>query len=168
MKTLLVLTATVAMTCQALAQVILRPGEGANLFTDPPDVSNPGIGSLGWTADPIKDVAWIQVSGPTEFAYVVRDTTGLVVTAMDDFVVPYGGGLMWQEGSNLPEQVWLRVYLSDEALAAGDPMGAYALRSQRFGFDRPGAGPFEVPEPAGMALLAGLALVGFSAWRRLA
>jgi len=166
MKTLLVVTATVALACQALAQVILRPGDSANLFTDPPDVSNPGLGSLGWTADPLKDVAWIQVSGATAFAYIVRDTTGLVVAPMDDFVVPYGGGLMWQEGSNLPEQVWLRVYLSDEALAAGDPIGAYASRSLGFGFDRPGAGPFEVPEPKHLALLVGVALAGFTAYRR--
>jgi hypothetical protein len=166
MKTLLVLTATVALACQAFAQVILRPGDSANLFTDPLDVSNPGLGSLGWTADPLKDVAWIQASGATAFAYIVRDSTGLVVTAMDDFVVPYGGGLAWQEESNLPEQVWLRVYLSDDVFGSGDPIGAYALRSQRFGFDRPGAEPFEVPEPKHLALLVGVALAGFAAYRR--
>lgn len=166
MKTLLIIALAVLALPMAQGQIILNPGEGANLFTDPPDVSNPGLGSLGWTADPIKDVAWIQVSGPTDFAYIVRDTTGLVVTPMDDFAVPSGGGMNWQEGSNLPEQVWLRVYLSDQALAAGDPVGTYALRSVRFGFDRPGAGPFEIPETGIGALIAGLGLLGFAAVRR--
>jgi hypothetical protein len=166
MKLFLIFTAAIALSFNALAQVILRPGDSANLFTDPPGASKAGLGSLGWTADPFKDVAWIQVSGPTAFAYVVRDTTGLIVTPMDDFIVAFSGGTMWQEGSNLPEQVWLRVYLTEDALGAGDQVGAYALRSQRFGFDRPGAGPFEVPEARHMALLAAVGLLGFAAFRR--
>ena len=138
MKTLPILIATLALSFTAFAQVILRPGEGGSVFTDPITSSNPGFGSLGWLSDPLKDVAWIQPTAPTAFAYIVRDTTGLVVTPMDDFVTPSGGGMNWQEGSNLPEQVWLRVYLTDDVLGAGDQVGAYALRSQRFGFDQAG------------------------------
>jgi hypothetical protein len=160
MKTLIL---ALSLTLTAAAQ-ILNPGDSATLFTDPPSSS---IGSLGWTRDPIKDVAWIQVSGATDFAYVVRDTTGLVVEPIDDYVVPFSGGSIWQEGADLPEQVWLRVYLSDERLLPGDPMGAYLLRSVRFGFDRPGAGPFEVPEPGHFALLAAVGLLGFAAYRWL-
>jgi hypothetical protein len=164
MKTFLLVLA-LALTAQA--QIILRPGDSANLPTDPPNFQPMGIGSLGWTRDPLKDTSWIQVSGATDFAYVVRDTTGLVVEPMDDFVQPFSGGLMWQEGADLPEQVWLRVYLSDERLLPGAPMGAYAMRSVRFGFDRPGAGPFEVPEPGHLALLAAVGLAGLACYRWL-
>lgn len=163
--TLLTLACACALTLTASAQ-ILHLGEGATLLTDPPDASPMGLGSIGWTWDPIKDVVWIQTEGAADFAYIVRDATGLVVTPMDDYIEPFGNGRIWQEGSVLPEQVWLRVYLSDDLLAAGDPMGDYLLRSVRFGFDRPGAGPFEVPEPGAWALIAGLGLVGFSLWRR--
>jgi hypothetical protein len=161
MKTLIL--TVLALALSASAQV-LNPGGSATLFTDPPSSS---IGSLGWTRDPIKDVAWIQVSGATDFAYVVRDTTGLVVEPIDDYVVPFSGGSIWQEGADLPEQVWLRVYLSDERLLPGDPMGAYAVRSVRFGFDRPGAAPFEVPEPRHFALLAAVGLAGLACYRWL-
>jgi hypothetical protein len=165
MRTSLIILLAASLALSASAQ-ILQPGDSATLFTDPPDSSIAGWGSLGWTADPIKDVAWFQPSPPTAFAYVVRNSTGLVVEPMDDFVVPFGGGMMWQEGSNLPEQVWLRVYLTDAVLAVGDPIGAYAVRSVRFGFDRPGAGPFEVPEPGTWGLIAALGLVGFGLVRR--
>jgi hypothetical protein len=165
MKTLLTITATLALG-YALSAQILRPGDSATLFSDPSSTV-PGFGSVAWVRDPVKDSVWVQVSGATRFAYVVRDTTGLVVEPIDDYVVPFGGGFMWQNGSDLPEQVWLRVVLSDAALAPGQPIGAWSVRSMPFGFDRPGAGPFEVPEPVNLVLLVGVALAGFAAYRNL-
>jgi hypothetical protein len=166
MKTPIVLAAILAVVWASCAQVILRPGESGTIFTAPVTSSTPGFGSLGWTRDPIKDVSWTQPTSPTAFAYIIRDTTGIVVTPLDDFVVPFGAGTMWQEGSDLPELVWLRVVLSNDPLAPGDTVRSYALRSGRFGFDRPGAGPFEVPEPKHIAVLVAVGLLGFAAYRK--
>jgi hypothetical protein len=165
MKTLLL---ACALTLTASAQVLL-PGDSATLFPEPPASITSELGSLGWLVDPDKNVAWLSLRGPAEHGYVVRDRTGLVVELIDDFVLPYGqGGHAFQETANLPEEVWLRVYLSDELLLPGDPIGAFAVRSVRFGFDRPGAGltEFDVPEPAAWALISGLGLIGFALGRR--
>jgi hypothetical protein len=168
MKHLLITALAASLTLAASAQILL-PGDSANLFPEPPASPAAEIGSLGWLFDPDKSVSWISTRGAAEFAYVVRDATGLVVERVDDFTTPFGAGTMFQETANLPEEVWLRVYLSDDTLSVGDPVGAYVVRSVRFGFDRPGIGSqdFDVPEPAHLVLLSAVGLLGFAAYRRL-
>jgi hypothetical protein len=165
MKHLLITALAASLMLAASAQVLL-PGDSANLFPEPPASPAAEIGSLGWVLDPDKTVSWISTRGAAEFAYVVRDTTGLVVEPMDDF---FASSAWWQETANLPEQVWLRVYLTDDLLVPGEPVESYAVRSVRFGFNRPGVGPteFDVPEPAHLVLLSAVGLLGFAAYRRL-
>jgi len=165
----LILTALAASLLFTASAQILLPGGDALLLPEPPTSPGTASGSVAWADDPVKSLSWVKTQSPTtDFAYVVRAATGLVVTPLDDYVQAFNSGRMWQESGDFPEEVWLRVYLSDEQLAPGDPVGDYLLRSVRFGFDRPGVASteFDVPEPSHLALLAGVGLLGFAAYRR--
>jgi len=165
MRTIISLLAA-SLMLSASAQ-ILNPGDSFVLLAEFQADRVNQLGSVAWTQPPVSQgLQWIQLYGTGTDACLVMDDTGVVVKAMDDYVVPAGSIMTWSEYGSCPEDVWLRIVLCDQPQSAGDPATGIVVRSLRFGFAADQSSPLYIPEAAHMALFAAVGLLGLAAYRR--